>query len=166
MRIAFVMFDGMTLLDFSGFYEAISWVRFLGADDTMTWDFCADKATVTDDRGLSMNIPQVNPDLSDYDLVFVPGGMPTRKLRFDDAYIAWLRTAERAAYKVSVCTGALLLGAAGFLEGRRATTNASAYDLLVPYCAEVVRERYVRDGNVFTGGGVSASADLGLFVVE
>jgi cyclohexyl-isocyanide hydratase len=69
-------------------------------------------------------------------------------------------------YKVSVCTGALLLGAAGFLQGKRATTNRSAYELLAPYCSEVVKARVVRDGRIFTGGGVSASIDLGLYVIE
>lgn len=166
MKIAFIMFDGMTLLDFSGFYEAVTWMKMLGADESLTWDFCADKVQITDDRGLSINIARVKPDLSRYDLVFVPGGWPTRQLRFDEAYVAWLRTAQNARYKASVCTGALLLGAAGFLRGRQATTNASAYELLVPYCGEVVRERFVRDGDVFTGGGVSSALDLGLFVVE
>ncbi|NBD25253.1 DJ-1/PfpI family protein [Paenibacillus glycinis] len=166
MKIAFIMFDGMTLLDFSGFYEAVTWMKLLGADEGLSWDFCADKAQITDDRGLSMNIARVKPDLSGYDLVFVPGGWPTRRLRFDEAYVAWLRTAENARYKASVCTGALLLGAAGFLRGRRATTNVSACELLAPYCGEVVLERCVRDGDVFTGGGVSSSLDLGLFAVE
>ncbi|SFJ22877.1 cyclohexyl-isocyanide hydratase [Paenibacillus sp. UNC496MF] len=121
---------------------------------------------MTDDRGLSIHVAHVKPDLSGYDLLFVPGGMPTRQLRFDEGFVAWLRTAERAPYKVSVCTGALLLGAAGFLRGKRATTNPSAYELLEPYCAEVVRARCVRDGDAFTGGGVASSLDLGLFVVE
>jgi transcriptional regulator GlxA family with amidase domain len=57
--------------------------------------------------------------------------------------------------KVSVCTGALLLGAAGFLHGKRATTNSSAYELLEPYCQEVVKARIVKDGNTITGGGVA-----------
>ncbi|WP_317890776.1 DJ-1/PfpI family protein [Paenibacillus arenilitoris] len=60
----------------------------------------------------------------------------------------------------------MILGAAGFLEGKRATTNRSAYEQLTPYCAEVAKERFVRDGDVYTGGGVSASIDLGLFFVE
>ena len=68
--------------------------------------------------------------------------------------------------KVSVCTGALLLGAAGFLQGRRATTHPSAYQELEPYCGEVVRERVVDEGDVVTAGGVSASIDLGLHLVQ
>jgi cyclohexyl-isocyanide hydratase len=59
-----------------------------------------------------------------------------------------------------------LLGAAGFLTGKKATTNPSAYDLLSPYCAEVMKKRVVRDGNIFTGGGAGVSMDLGLFFVE
>ena len=69
-------------------------------------------------------------------------------------------------YIVSVCTGSLLLGAAGLLEGRRATTHPSAYDLLKPYCDEVVETRIVHDGNVITGGGVSTSIDLGLYLIS
>ncbi len=164
--MAFVLFDGMTTLDFVGFYDAITRMNPLKAVENLTWDFCGNEEQVTDDRGLTMKIGRVLPDLSGYDLVFIPGGMATRQLQNDADFISWIRTAQDVEYKVSVCTGALLLGAAGFLEGRRATTNPSAYELLEPYCAEVVKERLVRDGNVFTGGGVSTAIDLGLYVVE
>lgn len=66
--------------------------------------------------------------------------------------------------KVSVCTGSLL-GAAGFLSGKRATTHPYTYDLLQPYVAEVIQSRIVRDGNVITAGGVATSIDLGIYVV-
>lgn len=99
-------------------------------------------------------------------MIFIPGGLSTRQLRYDADFISWIQTARDVEYKVSVCTGALILGAAGFLKGKKATTNSSAYELLAPYCSEVVKERFVRDGNIFTGGGVSASIDLGLYVIE
>ncbi|NOU86144.1 DJ-1/PfpI family protein [Paenibacillus sp. LMG 31460] len=166
MKIAFVLFDGMTTLDFAGFFEAITWMGILGAKENVTWDFCSNKEEITDDRGLTVKVTHVYPDLSVYDLLFVPGGFATRSLRFDAAFITWLQTSGNVTYKVSVCTGALLLGAAGFLHGKKATTNPSAYELLTPYCSEVVKKRIVRDGNLFTGGGVSASIDLGLFVIE
>jgi len=166
MKMAFVMFDGMTSMDFTGFYEAITWLAILNAKENVSWTFCADKEEVTDDRGLKMKADQVLPNLGEYDLVFLPGGNATRKLRFDEEFIGWIRTAEPVPYKVSVCTGALLWGAAGFLQGRKATTNSSAYDLLEPYCAEVVKARVVRDGQVVTGGGVTASIDLGLYMIE
>ncbi|GFN30045.1 DJ-1/PfpI family protein [Paenibacillus xylaniclasticus] len=166
MKMVFVMFDGLTSLDFVGFYEVVTWLGVLGVDDNLSWQMCAVSEQVTDDRGMTIKAHQVKPDLSQFDLVFVPGGFVTRQLRFDEPFIEWIRTARNAEYHVSACTGALLLGAAGLLEGRRATTNSKAYELLEPYCAEVVRERYVRDGNVFTGGGVSASIDLGLYFIE
>ena len=166
MRMAFVLFDGGTSMDFVGFYEAVTWLAILKAKEDVSWTFCANKSEVTDDRGLKMRVDEVLPDLGRFDLVFLPGGLPIRKLRFDEAFMSWVRTAESARFKVSVCTGALLWGAAGFLEGKKATTNSSAFDLLASYCAEVVDARVVRDGNVITGGGVTASIDLGLYIVE
>ncbi|WP_062104951.1 DJ-1/PfpI family protein [Bacillus niameyensis] len=166
MRIGFVLFDGMTNMDFAGFYEAITWLAILEAKENVTWSFCANKADVTDDRGLNMKVTEVLPDLGKFDLVFLPGGISTRMLRYDDMFVEWIQTAKTATYKVSVCTGALLLGAAGFLHDKRATTNSSAYELLTPYCAEVIKARVVRDGNIVTGGGVTSSIDLGLYMVE
>jgi cyclohexyl-isocyanide hydratase len=166
MKIAFVLFDRVTALDFVGFYDAITRLRFLKLMDDVTWDLCADREAVRDERGLTIQAGLVLPDLSGYDLVFVPGGPGTRELMFDTEFIKWLQTAAGAKVLVSVCTGALLLGAAGFLEGKRATTNVNAYELLAPYCQEVVKERIVRDGNVYTGAGVATSIDLGLYVVE
>ncbi len=166
MRMAFVLFDGMTTMDFVGFYEGVSWVAILKAKENVSWTFCANKAEVSDDRGLTIKANEILPDLGAFDLVFLPGGHATRTLRNDEEFISWIRTAEGARYKVSVCTGALLLGAAGFLEGKKATTNSSAYDLLAPYCGEVIKARAVREGDTFTGGGVTSSIDLGLYLIE
>lgn len=120
---------------------------------------------VTDESGLTMKVDRVKPDLSEYDLVFIPGGMGTRKLRYDEAFVGWLKQAESVPLKVSVCTGSLLLGAAGFLSGKKATTHPHAYNLLEPYVTEVIQKRIVKDGNVITAGGVATSIDLGIYVV-
>lgn len=166
MKIAFILFDGMTTLDFAGFYDAVTELKGMFPDKNVSWEFCAMQEQVTDDRGLTLSASRVSPDLSGFDLLFVPGGFATRQLRFDASFTEWLQTARDIPIKASVCTGALLLGAAGFLEGRQATTNRSAYDLLVPYCGRLEKARIVRDGNVVTAGGVAASIDLGLYVVE
>ncbi|MCU6794958.1 DJ-1/PfpI family protein [Paenibacillus sp. WQ 127069] len=166
MKMAYILFDKMTTLDFVGFYEAVSWLSILKAKEGVTWDLCSNKEEITDDRGMTIKIKHVNPDLSDYDLIFIPGGMPTRELQYDTEFVSWIQSARDVQYKVSVCTGALLLGAAGFLHGKMATTNPSAYELLTPYCSQVIKARIVRDGDTFTGGGVSASIDLGLYLVE
>ncbi len=166
MRIAFILFDGITFLDFAGFYDVILRLGQFAAGKELAWDICAVTPTVTDELGLTIQVGKVLPELSPYDLVFVPGGMGTRQLRYDEVFVAWLRGAQDIPYKVSVCTGSLLLGAAGFLEGRIATTHPAAYDLLKPYCAKVVPSRIVHDGNVITGGGVSTSIDLGLYLIS
>jgi transcriptional regulator GlxA family with amidase domain len=156
----------MTALDFVGFYYAITRLRILKLMEDVSRDVCSTQPEVADELGIKMKIEYVSPDLSQYDLIFVPGGLGTRKLKNDVEFLSWLKTARGVKYKVSVCTGALLLGAAGFLTGKRATTNPPAYDILEPYCEEVVRARIVRDGNVITGGGVATSIDLGLYLLE
>jgi cyclohexyl-isocyanide hydratase len=92
--------------------------------------------------------------------------MATRQLIYDENFVGWIRTAEPVKYKVSVCTGALLWGAAEFIKNRTITTNPLALELLTPYCKEVVRDRAFRDGDVFTGGGITTSVDLGLYFIE
>jgi transcriptional regulator GlxA family with amidase domain len=166
MRIAFVLFDQMTTLDFVGFYDAVTRLKIMNLMEDVSWDLCALTERVTDELGVIIAIKHIAPDLSSYDMIFVPGGRGTRTLRNEPTMVDWLKTAAGVQYKISVCTGALLLGAAGYLEGRRATTNPPAYELLEPYCAEVVRARIVQDGYVITGGGVATSIDLGLYVLE
>ncbi|MDK8189060.1 DJ-1/PfpI family protein [Paenibacillus sp. UMB7766-LJ446] len=165
MKIAFVLFDGLTFLDFAGFYDVINRLNFFEQTKGTTWETCAMTDQVTDESGLTLKVDRVNPNLAEYDLVFVPGGMGTRKLRFDEAFVGWLRQAENVPLKVSVCTGSLLMGAAGFLTGKKATTHPNVYDLLQPYVAEVIQTRIVKDGNVITAGGVATSIDLGIYVV-
>jgi cyclohexyl-isocyanide hydratase len=162
MNVAFVAYDGMTALDFVGAYDPITRLDRMGFR-SLDWDICARSETVTA-NGLLLEADRLEPDLGDYDLVFVPGGTATRELRHDPAFIEWLGTAAACRYKTSVCTGSLLLGAAGLLEGRRATTHPGEYETLATY-AEVREERVIHDGDVITGRGVSAAIDLGLSVV-
>ncbi len=166
MRIAFVMFDRLTFLDLIGFYDPVTRLKTMGFMEDLAWDTCAMKDRVIDDRGLSVLASSVNEPLGDYDLLFVPGGVGTRRLQKNEAFIDWIRTAESARLKVSVCTGSLILGAAGFLKGKRATTHRNALEELKGTCAEVSKGRIVDEGDVVTGGGVAASIDLGLHIVE
>lgn len=162
MKVAFVAYDGMTALDFVGAYDPITRLDRMGFRP-LEWDICAQSATVTA-NGLTLEADRVEPDLGDYDLVFVPGGTAARELRHDPSVIEWLQTAESCEYKTSVCTGSLLLGAAGFLDGRRATTHPTEFETLEQYAA-VVEDRVVQDGDVITGRGVSSAIDLGLYIV-
>lgn len=167
MRFAFVLFNNMTALDLIGAYDPLTRLKSMGGMPDLTWDFCALTPTVQDDRGMSFEPTKVGQSLAAYDLLVVPGGFGTRTLMHDLAFIDWMGTAAPVVLKASVCTGALLLGAAGFLQGKRATTHPNAYSLLAPFCAEVVTDgRVVDAGPVVTSRGVTASVDLGLSLVQ
>ena len=166
MKAAFVLFDNMTTLDFVGFYDAVTRLKTMKFMDDFAWKLCARSSTVTDDRGLKISVDSVGESLAGYDLLFIPGGFGTRPLQHDQAFVDWIKTAQDVKLKTSVCTGSLLLGAAGFLKGKRATTHPGAYQELEPYCATVLQQRIVDEGPVITGGGVSTSIDLGLHVVQ
>lgn len=166
MKAAFVVFDRMTSLDFIGFYDPVMRLKSMKILDDFEWRICSMTRHVVDDHGLRLEADAVAEPLDSYDMLFVPGGFGTRTLQHDRGFIDWLKTARSTPLKVSVCTGALLLGAAGFLRGRRATTHPSAYKELEPYCGAVVRERVVDEGDIITAGGVSSSIDAGLHLVQ
>lgn len=166
MKAAFIIFDRMTSLDFIGFYDPVTRLSSMRIMDDFEWRICSTSRTVVDDRGLRIEADSAGEPLDSFDLVFLPGGYGTRSLQHDRGFVDWLKTAEPARLKVSVCTGALLLGAAGFLLGRRATTHPKAYKELEVYCSSVVHARVVDDGNIVTAGGVSCAIDAGLHVVE
>jgi transcriptional regulator GlxA family with amidase domain len=166
MKAAFVVFDRMTSLDFIGFYDPITRLKSMNIIDDFEWRICATTEYVVDDRGLRIEADAIAEPLSSYDMLFVPGGFGTRDLQHDRNFIDWLRTAGTSRFKVSVCTGALLLGAAGFLRGKRATTHPSALKELEQYCRVVVHERVVDEGDIITAGGVTSAIDAGLHLVE
>ena len=100
MEVAFCIYDGMTVLDFVGAYDPITRLDrmdFLPMD----WDVCARTDSVTA-NSLTLGIDRVEPDLGEYDLVFVPGGLATRDLRHDESFLEWLRTAASCEYLTSV----------------------------------------------------------------
>ena len=166
MRAAFVLFDDLTTLDFVGVYDPVTRLRSMNLLPEFEWDVCGLSGEVTDDRGLRIKVGVVGRSLADYDLLVAPGGYGTRQLRFNPAFVEWLRSAERVPLKASVCTCSLLLGAAGFLRGLRATTHPSAFQELAEYC-EVDRGPRVLDaGAVVTSRGVTAGIDLGLHLVS
>lgn len=166
MKVALVLFNGVTFLDFVGFYDVIYRLNLFEETKGTTWDICGVTDEVTDELGMVVKVPHVNPDLSQYDMVFIPGGQGTRKLKEDQHFLDWIKTAEHVPYKISVCTGSLIWGAAGFLKDRKATTHPNEYELLEPYCKEVIHSRIVKDGNIITAGGVATSIDLGIYIIE
>ena len=166
MKVGFIIYDGMTALDFIGVYDPVTRLNTMGFLPDLHWEVCARSMTVEDGAGLAFIPTKVGEPLHVYDMIIVPGGYGSRKLVDDGTFIEWLRTAAPCQLKVSVCTGALLLGAAGFLKGKTATTHRSAFNDLKPFCASVVDRRIVDEGDVITARGVSSSIDLGLYLCE
>lgn len=166
MKTAFIIFGRMTALDLIGVYDPLTRLKTMNFVPEFNWRMCAFTEEVSDDRGLRFMPDTVAESLGGYDLIFMPGGFGTRALQHDKAFIEWLRSADPVKLKTSVCTGALLLGAAGFLAGKHATTHPNAFEELKPYCAAVENRRIVDEGSVVTARGVSSSLDLGLHLVE
>jgi len=164
MNIAYILFEDITWLDFIGIYDPISRLKSLDYLPELKWDMCSYTPSVNDTFGLEVKSTAIKPDLDKYDVIIVPGGLGTRKLAINTEFIEWIKTAEPVKYKISVCTGSLILGAAGFLKNKRATTHYNEYKTLEPYCKKVIKNRIVEDGDTITAGGVSASIDLGLFL--
>jgi transcriptional regulator GlxA family with amidase domain len=166
MKLAYIIFDGITWLDLIGVYDPVSRLRSMNYLPSLSWDICSYTETASDHLGLQMTPQKVKESLARYDAILVPGGIGTRTLRSDADFLSWISTAAPVKYKMSVCSGSLILGAAGFLTTKKATTNYTELETLKPYCKEVVDERVVVDGNVITAGAVSASIDLGLLLCE
>ena len=166
-RIAFLVFPRLTLLDFIGGYDALRRVAGMGIDPGITHRIIGTEPSIVDDSGLRITPDGVYENLADFDLLYIPGGFGTRPLMEDARFVDYLKTWGTERPAASVCTGALLLGRAGYLAGKRATTHHNAYDALRPFCREVVTDRRIVDeGQVITAGGVSSSLDLGLYLVE
>ncbi len=160
MQIAIGLYPQFTALDAIGPYQVLT--NLPDADVVVC---AARKGDLADDNGLlHFDIAHTFDDVPTPDVLLVPGGLITRKLARDgDPIVDWIRAAHpHTTYTTSVCTGALLLGAAGVLHGLRATTHWIAYDALRAYGAEPTEDRVVDEGKVVTAAGVSAGIDLAL----
>jgi cyclohexyl-isocyanide hydratase len=161
-RIAMLLWPGFTALDFMGPYHFLA-MPGAQVHVVTTGD---DLRPVPSDRGVAVQPTTTLKDCpDDLTVLFVPGGSPIPAAR-DPRLIAFVRDrAERAQFVTSVCTGALVLGVAGVLKGRRATSHWSVTPLLDRFGAIPTRERVVEDGKVITGAGVSAGLDFGSALV-
>jgi cyclohexyl-isocyanide hydratase len=160
LRGEMLVFPNLTQLDLTGPYEVLA--RLPGAEMLLLWK---NLAPVRSEYGLTILPMATLADSPPLDLVVVPGGAGINPLLEDQEVLTFLRRAAAAArYVVGVCTSSLVLGAAGLLRGRRAATHWMSRDLLPAFGAEPVAERVVVDGNLFTGGGVTAGIDVALRV--
>ncbi|GAA1008834.1 DJ-1/PfpI family protein [Streptomyces thermogriseus] len=159
MQIAVVLFDRFTALDAVGPYETLG--RLPGAETV----FVAERTgpVRTDTGHLALTADAAFAEVPSPDVVVVPGGPGQTEQMENRALLDWLRTADATStWTTSVCTGSLLLAAAGLLNGRRATSHWLALDWLGRFGAEPTGERVVVDGKYVTAAGVSSGIDMGL----
>jgi putative intracellular protease/amidase len=159
VNIAIPIFDRLTALDAVGPYEVLS--RLPGATVHFIAKTMGPKRTETE--MLALIADKTLDELPDPDVIVVPGGYGTRELMHDEEMLDWVRRAhESSEWTTSVCTGSLLLAAAGLLDGLEATTHWLVTDTLSEYGAIPVSRRVVRQGKVITAAGVSSGIDMAL----
>jgi len=157
-EIGFLLFPRLTQLDMTGPFEVLA--RVPDAKVRLLWKAAG---PVTADTGIALVADTALADCPQLDVLVVPGGPGVGALMEDEEVLAFLRAqAPGLRFLGSVCTGALVLGAAGLLRGKRATTHWASHDFLAALGATPVQARVVRDGNLMTGGGVTAGIDFGL----
>ncbi len=159
--VVFALYDRVTHLDFTGPHE-VFW-RLPGAQCVLA---SARGGTIHADGGLTFANVQRLADIPHADLICVPGGFGVIEAMGDADFVREVRRlADGAQYVTSVCTGSLVLGAAGLLRGKRAACHWAWRELLPAFGATVDEGRVVRDGNLITGGGVTAGIDMALSVM-
>jgi putative intracellular protease/amidase len=161
VEIAIPLFDGLTALDAVGPYEVLS--RVPGARVRFLAELPGPKRT--DNEALALIADGALHDLPDPEVIVVPGGRGTRALMNDQELLGWLRAAHgKTQWTTSVCTGSLLLAAAGILDGLEATTHWLELETLARYGARPVERRVVELGKVITAAGVSSGIDMALLL--
>jgi putative intracellular protease/amidase len=159
VRIAIPIFDQITALDAVGPYEVLS--RLPGAE--VVFVAAQPGPQRTENGALALTADRSLDEVPDPEVIVVPGGSGTRALMNDETMLSWLRGVHATSvWTTSVCTGSLLLAAAGILDGLRATTHWLELETLRPFGAEPVSERVVVQGKVITAAGVSSGIDMAL----
>jgi len=160
-RIAFLLFPGLTQLDLTGPAQFLS--RMPGAKVDLVWK---NLHPVVTDAGFAIVPTATFDDIRSADILCVPGGIGVSDVMDDNDAMAWVRQiGAEAGWVTSVCTGSLILGAAGLLEGYQATTHWAWHHHLALFGAEPVKARTVVDRNRITGGGVTAGIDFALTLI-
>lgn len=161
VKIGLLLFPGVQLLDFVGPYET-----FKATPEAETLLIGADMQPLSASCGLPLQPTISFDDCPQLDVICVPGGAGVNPLLRDEVTLSFIRKqAGGARYITSVCTGSLLLGAAGLLKGKKATSHWYAVDFLEKFGAIYTPGRVVRDGNLITAGGITSGIDFGLVMI-
>lgn len=162
MKIVILLFDNFTALDVAGPFEVLS--RMPGATVYITG---TEKRRYKDEKGIQLIAQFSINEITDAEILLVPGGFGIDSLMDNQEVIEWIRKIDSTTkWTTSVCSGALLLAKAGLLDGKNCTTHWLRKDQLRKFNVNVQDERYVQDGKLITSAGVSAGIDMALFLVS
>ncbi|KST61782.1 DJ-1/PfpI family protein [Mastigocoleus testarum] len=164
MDIAILLYDGFTALDAVGPYEVLSRLP-----EAKVYFVAKNKGPIiTDNKILSLVADFELSEVLNPDIILIPGGIAgTLASTKDEIILDWVRTTHRSSqWTTSVCTGSLILGAAGILQGLKATTHWFARDFISDFGAEYVNKRFIQEGKIITAAGVSAGVDMALHLAK
>ena len=162
MKIAILLFDKFTALDVVGPYEVLSRLP-----DSQIYLVGLDKRDYMDSYGLKIVADYSINDISEADILLIPGGLGIDNLLTNQKVIEWIQKINNSTkWTVSVCSGSLLLAQAGLLDGKNCTTHWRRKEQLKNYPVTIQNERYVQDGKIITSAGVSAGIDMALYLTS
>lgn len=162
MKIAALLFDKITILDIVGPAEVLSWIP----DSEIMWVGGRKGPVKAEPTGLHCTIDYTLDEVTEADVLMIPGGPGVRLLLEDEAHLDWVRAIhETTSWTTSICTGSLLLGAAGLLEGLTATTHWMSAERLEGFGATYAEERAIPQGKIVTSAGVSSGIDMALWLL-
>lgn len=169
-KVAILIFDDVEVLDFAGPFEVFSVTSQELKQNVFEVFTVAEKPTVFARGGLSINATYTLETCPQPDILIVPGGVGTRPLLKNDTVLNWINTTQaNAEFLLSVCTGAMLLGKLGLLDGLPSTTHHTTFaefQAIAPKTTIITDKRFVDNGKIVTAGGISAGIDMSLYMVE
>lgn len=169
-KVAILIFDDVEVLDFAGPFEVFSVTSQELKQNVFEVFTVAEKPIVKARGGLSINAAYALDNCPQPDILIVPGGIGTRPLLKNETVLHWIqKTQENCEHLLSVCTGAMLLGKLGLLDGLPSTTHHTTFDeyqVIAPKTILIRNKRFVDNGKIVTSGGISAGIDMSLYMVE
>lgn len=162
MKIVFLFYNGMTALDMVGPHEVLTRVPGVQVERA-----ALNKGAIKTSQDLIVIADKSLKDVNEADLLIIPGARNKTTLKESPEILDWIRKInEKSTFTTSVCTGSLILGEAGLLNGLKATSHASCFETLKTFGAIPLKERIVQDGKIITAAGVSAGIDMGLYLAS
>ncbi|MBI9043322.1 MAG: imidazoleglycerol-phosphate dehydratase HisB [Anaerolineaceae bacterium] len=162
MKIAFVLFEGFSALDFDSLYEPLTRLKSMHLMPELQWELCATTETVISSHGWKVNVDRKAESLSDYDLLVIPGAVEVENLISDKGFMDWLSAAGAAPWIGTVGKGSLLLAAAGLLSGKRVAAQTELFESLEQYGVIALGKPLLEDDAIFTAASSNMALKLGI----